>query len=321
VKFGSGVDPTFTLGTTEPTWANSGCRIPQSSLTTNLTTNLITTADNQVISGLYLPKGRIEVRHKNVTIRDCIINIGYDANRQHIQKNCAIVHNLNFDTSNNVIQFVTVDPVNAGVNGTPDDADVAGIFGFGFTAYRCAIRNVTDGFMPDVRAGFMGPSTIQGNYIATRWLAYDPSQSDGTHNDGVQLAGGDRHVIEGNSIHNPTGGVIDPGSGSTVRGQCVVLTPYHAALTNTTIKNNWFYGSYTQVASWIPATYYYGPSSGINVTGNRHGGQCVWPILFDINSNANKGTVSGNIAAAGGVKWNFGTTAAGSAIYPNFAAA
>ena len=104
---------TFVLGVTEPTWSNSGSRIPQASLTTNTTTNLITTSDGQVISGLYLPNGRIEVRHKNVIIRDCIINIGWDSSRLYVQNNCGIIHNPNYDTSGNIIEYVTIDPVNA----------------------------------------------------------------------------------------------------------------------------------------------------------------------------------------------------------------
>ena len=43
------------LGETEPTWDNSGCWIAQADLTTDTTYNLITTADGQEISGLYLP--------------------------------------------------------------------------------------------------------------------------------------------------------------------------------------------------------------------------------------------------------------------------
>lgn len=298
----------FVLGVTEPTWANTGCRIPQASLVRNTTTNLITSFDGQVISGLHLPFGRIEVRHKNVTIRDCIINIGWDSARLKIQANAAVVTNINYDTSGLNMEFVTCDPINAGANGTADDAGVSGYYFLsGARVYRCSARKVTDGFMPDEKTATpAAPVQILGCYSETRWLPNDPEQTDGTHNDGVQLAGGDGHVIRGNTLKNPTGGVVDPTSGFTVRGQCVVFTPYHSVLSNCIVDSNWFYGSYTQVAVWVKTTYGYGGGDcpGVTITNNRHMGQCVWPILINPQVNTSKKAISANVAGTGGVRWN-----------------
>jgi len=323
-------DDGFILGTTEPTWANSGSRIPQASLTRNETINLITSADGQVISGLHLPYGRIEVRHKNVTIRDCIINIGWAPDgtgagqRSFIQQNSAIVANVNYNTTGLNVEYVTCDPVNAGANGTADDANVSGFyFMSGARFYRCAVRNVTDGFMPDVKAATpAAPVQILGNYVQNRWLPFDAQQSDGTHNDGIQLAGGDGHILRGNSLHNPTGGVVDTASGFTVRGQCVVLTPYHGALTNVTVDANWLYGAYTQISAW-PRISDGGPrSDGVTITNNRHLGQCVWPILLTPEVNTAKTAISGNVAGAGGNTWSGGNvTAAGAAAHIEIATA
>lgn len=315
----------FVLGTTKPTWSNSGCRIPISQLTVPAMTNheYVTTADGQVISGLNLTGGRIRVKHKNVTIRDCYITIGYDAARPHIQNNCAIVCDvLNFDTRNLRVEYVTVDPINAGANGTPDDADVSGIYLDSGVVFRCAIRNVTDGVMPDVHPlsgqGEGVPVHVWGNYIQTRWLSYDPLQSDGTHNDGVQIAGGSGHTVIGNTIANPNGGNADPATGSIIQGQCIVIDPYHApgstgytydkkdagASANIYIWRNWLSGSLTQISNWLPLTEGGPAAPGCVILENRHGGQCRWPILGTPTTQQTTRVLSGNVADTGGLQWN-----------------
>lgn len=299
----------FVLGVTEPTWANSGCRIPEAQLTRyvppNGTTELITTSDGQVISGLLLQAERIQVRHKNVIIRDCIIRYGPADGRLKIQNHCAIVHHPSFDTSGNIVEHCTFDPVNAKATADTNDAAVSGMFGFGFTAYRCAVRNVTDGFMPDVSPTKPQPSRILGCYIQTRYLTYDPEQSDGTHNDGVQIAGGLGHEVIGNSIRN----MQADGVTGLAKGQSVVLTPYHLPLcANIVIERNWFYHGYTQVAAWIPM-FQGGPGiPGLVIRGNRHHGTCIWPILVTPATNLTKRNISGNVAGTGGLTWNNGTT-------------
>jgi hypothetical protein len=323
-------DDGFVLGQTEPTWANSGSRIPIQNLTRNETINLITDHDGQVISGQYLPYGRIEVRHRNVTITDCIINIGWAPNgtdlaagqRLHIQNNAAIVTNVNYDTSGLYAQYVTCDPINAGNNGTADDYDVSAFYFLsGATFYRCSARHVTDSFMPDIKPSTpAAPVQILGNYTENRFLATTPLATDGTHNDGTQLAGGDGHIIRGNAFHNPVGGVIGDG-GKTVVGQNVVFTPYHGQISNVTIDANWLYGAYSQLSIW-PRGHDGGPDCpGTTITNNRHNGQCVWPLIMTPESYASRTLISGNVAGPGGLKWNNGTLAPGAPINPYIVAA
>jgi len=324
-------DDGFVLGVTEPTWDNSGSRIPISGLVRNETINLITSYDGQVISGLHLPYGRIEVRHKNITIRDCIINIGWAPNgtnaalgqRLHIQNNAAIVCNVNYDCSNLYVEHVTCDPINAGANGTADDYDVSAFYFLsGATFYRCAARHVTDSYMPDEKANTpVAPTQVLGCYGENRFLSVTPLATDGTHCDGIQYAGGAGHIARGNAFHNPTGGVIDPASGFKVVGQNVVLTPYHSVISDVIIDSNWFYGAYTQVSNWVPTTYGYGGGvcPRITVTNNIHQGQCVWPILFTPTS-ATTATISGNKVGPAGLIWNNGTLAPGAAVNATIAA-
>jgi|GEM_PF-5159462 len=293
----------FVLGTTEPTWANSGCRIPQAQLTRVTANNLVTSSDGQVISGLHLPTARIELRHKNVTIRDCIINIGNPAGRSSIHGNPGITANPSYDTSGAKIEFVTIDPVGAGAGGATDDAAVNGVYAIAATIYRCAIRRVTDACAPDVNTFSSEPSHIWGSYLETRYLPYDPQQSDGTHNDCIQFAGGDGNTVIGNALHNPTAT-----NSNGIKGQCVVLTPYHRpTIVNVTISKNWMYGAYTQIAAWPPWSQGGPGILGLTIEGNRHGGTCVWPILCSPTSNDARRSIAGNVAGAAGLTWNNGT--------------
>lgn len=300
----------FVLGTTEPTWANSGCRTLEASLTPFAGTELITSADGQVISGLLLQNARIQVRHKNVIIRDCIIRYGPPAGRQYIHAHCGVVHNPGFDTSGNILEHVTFDPVNAKASTDTNESDVYGMMGYGFTAWRCAVRNVTDGFAVDIKAADLSPSRILGCYIETRYLAFDPKQSDGTHNDCVQIAGGKDHEIIGCSLRN-----TDGAGALMAKGQCVVITPYHQPqCANITISRNWLRGAYTQIGCWLPRSEGGPGATGLKITDNRHIGTCIWPILITPATNLTKRAISGNVAGTGGVTWNNGntTTPAGS---------
>jgi hypothetical protein len=162
--------------------------------------------------------------------------------------------------------------------------------------------------MPDIKPSTpSAPVQILGCYSETRFLATTPLASDGTHNDGVQLAGDGGHIIRGNALRNPTGGVIGDG-GKTVVGQNIVFTPYHSIIHDVVIDKNWFYGSYTQVSNWVPTSYGYGGGlcPGSTVTNNRHMGQCVWPILFTPKSYNARTLISGNVVGPGGLKWNNG---------------
>ncbi|MEO5981830.1 MAG: hypothetical protein ABIQ13_05900, partial [Pedococcus sp.] len=105
------------------------------------------------------------------------------------------------------------------------------------------------------------------------------------------------------------------------KGQCIVLTPYHGAITDTVIDRNWLYGSYTQIAAW-PRLSEGGPNcSGTTVTGNRHGGKCVWPILITPEVKASAVALSSNVAGTAGLTWNNGFTGAGATLKPCVASA
>ncbi len=318
----------FVLGTTEPTWANSGCRIPQDQLTITQTVNLITTANNQVISGLWLQNGRIELRHKNVTIIDCLINVGKPGDKPLIHDNNGVTANPAYDTSGARIMFVTVDPNYAATLDAQgsiisaaydDDPRLNGIYCVASTVYRCAIRAVTDCIAPDSNNKFPatcnGPSHIWGSYLENRYLNHDTLNPDGTHNDGVQFAATDGTTVIGNAHHNPT---ATPSNG--IVGQTVVMTSYHQpGIRQPVVMYCWLYGSYTQVSMW-PRYNEGGPATlGATVVGNRHQGQCVWPILCTPASLAAATRIQGNVVGPGGLIWNNGTLAPGAAINPTVA--
>lgn len=306
----------FIVGETEPTWLNSGCRLAIAQLTRNETTELVTSSDGQVISGLHLPYGKITVAHKNVVIRDCVINIGNGQARGLAagSGNFAISTSYSAtDVSNLRIEYVTIDPINAGINGAVDDYTVYGIAAkHSLSVWRCAIRKVTDAVNPD---GY--PSYVYGSYLATRYLAYSALHVDGTHNDGIQLSMGGPHYIMGNALHNFDG---DDGSGITTykqTGQCIVLTPYRVPLMHTVdIIKNWAYGGFSQFGIW-PRYDEGGPGVvGVRIVGNRHGVTCKNAMILTPTSLQTARDIRNNVAASMGLVSNAGTFAAGAALSP-----
>ena len=314
------VDP-VQIDVDEPTWDNSGAYTPKASLTEYTGTELITTQDGQIIENLYLPVARIQVRHKNVIIRNCYIEYGPADGRLMIHAHCGVVHNPNYDTRGNLIEYVTFDPINAKASTDVNDANVYGIFGYNMTISRCAIRNVTDAIAPKISSTTGNLTcTIAGNYLETRYLSYDPNQTDGTHNDCVQIPGGSGWIVHGNAMHNPTGT-----NANGVKGQNIVCTPYQDVISDITVEHNWFYGAYTQVAMW-PVSADVGADTprytiaGVTLRYNQHLGACTWPILMNTETNNAGPTVADNVAGVGGLIWNNGTTAAGAPISPYVAA-
>lgn len=287
----------FVLGETEPAWANSGCQVPQSQLTQDNTVELISEYDGQLIENKYLPVGRIQVKHKNVTIRNCIINIGNPDPRPKIRANFGIVirdKSEGYDTVNCRIEHVTIDPINAGSGGTTDDAGVYGITGPGYMAYRCAIRHVSDAFNTNGSNAY-----AFGCYGATRCLSWDPVVQGPTHNDFCQIACGSNVQIIGNSFHCFDSDFITPRSD----GNGVILTGYRNPLpTNILVEKNWFYDAFNHVSSW--QRYDEGGPAGVGlvIKNNRHYGKTYWPILMTPAAAA-VSVVSGNVAGEAGLYW------------------
>ena len=318
--------PGFHLGVTEPTWANTGHTTPDVNLVDVPGPELQTTSAGQVIEGRKFINSRLRVMHPNVIVRDCLFQYTFQTGRLYIQNHVGIAARAADGAFNLRVENCTFDPVNArdpnatrpadGIDQWGNDAQVSGIYMQDGVVTGCRFRHVTDSLMPDVSASNQNPAHFWGNYCENRYLPYDVEQVDGTHNDGVQIAGGFGGTIIGNTFKNMNGDA----TAYSAKGQSIVATPYHGEIGDWDILNNWCYGGYSQISVW-PTYEQGGPCCpSMRIVGNRHGGTCVWPILFNHSSFAAAREVSGNVAHTGGLTWNSGTAAAGTTVYVNKAA-
>lgn len=177
-----------------PDATNTGSRIPEASLTHVVGDEFVSTANNQVISGLLIdaPNAHILIRHNNVTVRDCIIrNAGFFA--------------IACDPSNNtivapIVEFCTIVGGNDTVNGIELECAQAqgGIIRF------CKISHVENGI-------FVGSAnqTINDNYI---FDMEHPASTD-PHIDGIQ---GFTATITGTVIQHNTISVGPLGTNSCI---------------------------------------------------------------------------------------------------------
>jgi hypothetical protein len=194
--------------------------------------DLVITQDGTVLDGLDI-YGDIKVRAKNVTIKNSRLHGGKAvpaSNTGIVDANSAAVVNL-------VVQDSTL---------IPDSPSYYrdGIVGHDYTARRNHIQGTNDGLGIFNRPG--GPAaanvTAEGNYIhGLTFFSKDPAHSDGTHNDGIQVQGGENIRIAGNNI------VADsrPGTGSapnprgTHAGIGIMLQQNVAKLANVVVDKNW----------------------------------------------------------------------------------
>ncbi len=194
--------------------------------------DLVITKDGTVLDGLDI-YGDIKVRAKNVTIKNSRLHGGKSIPRSNtgvIDANSAAVVNL-------LVQDSTI---------IPDRPSYYrdGIVGHDYTARRNHIQGSNDGLGIFNRPG--GPAaanvTAEANYIhSLTYFSYDPAHRDGTHNDGIQVQGGENIRIVGNNvIANSKPG---PGSAANPRGTHagigIMLQQNVAKLRNVVVQDNW----------------------------------------------------------------------------------
>lgn|GEM_PF-1444061 len=241
-------DP-FVLGQTEPTAANTGCRIPRADLLhrpgTVTSTHPVTGAPLQrgdVISGVRV--SRLAITVPGVVVRDVWVdggglsygpNPGTDYHRLVDARACP-----GGASDDDLVRYehVTVDPA------TRSYLNVA-FQGSNFRAYRCLVVGVTDAFSPH-STGSQVPRAVDilGCYAADFYIDADPNQSDGiVHGDFVQSGGKLRRLrIEGNAVAG--GGATSLGSTARPRTSNVLLQTNAGAYSGegVSIVRNWLRG-------------------------------------------------------------------------------
>lgn len=202
--------------------------------------DLVITQDGTVLDGLEI-WGDIKVRAANVTIKNSRLHGGKVTPKSStgiIDSNDARVKNL-------VVQDNTIIPQFPSYYRD-------GIIGHDYTALRNHITKTSDGLGIFNRPG--GPAaanvTAKGNYIHTlTFFTKDPAHSDGTHNDGIQIQGGENILISGNQINGNV--VAGAGSAGPARGlygtTAMLLQQNVAKLKNVVVENNYIDSGFTSV--------------------------------------------------------------------------
>lgn len=239
---GAGIDAEldFILGTTIPTASNTGCAPGILTSNTYYTGSATITASGTVIENCIIDKD-LDIRTSNVTIRNCYFIGGTDG------ASTSMIKATNAGCFNLQVSRVTANPrVKSDVRNF--------LVGHDYTAIRCDVSGVVDAFrVHNTNVGTADVDVaikLQGNYIHDATFYYPATgQSDGTHNDGVQIENGRNIEITGNSIHafiDPNVGQAQDPSSPWYPSQrtlsCIIVTPNVGPCADITIDKNWFYG-------------------------------------------------------------------------------
>lgn len=132
---------------------------------------------------------------------------------------------------------------------------VNGILGHDFTARRLWIENCSDGMGTfNTNSGFQSAPanvTVEGCWVfdLVYWPAGTPgaTQSDGTHNDCIQISGGSNYRIIGNRFdcyYDPTEGnpQANPFYPKMTGTAALIITPNVGAVADVTVEKNWMGG-------------------------------------------------------------------------------
>lgn len=250
----------------KPTALNTGAMTPVNSLTLDGTTTTINTPDT-TISGRYFSQP-VLVRASGVTLSDCYMagDVAGTGGTSGFALDVA-------DPSAGALFVdVTVRPGGPGGSAT---GRTSGIGWRGFTARRCDISGCVDGVDTIQLSGQTAVNVLVEGCHIHDLAFFDPdptgSHANGTHNDLIQMQGGDNVVIRWCNLpgfvdntlgtqNNPNGPLFQATciqTGNVGRGPC----------TNSAIVENWLDGGGYSVNLNSAS----GPAGWLTITGNRFG--------------------------------------------------
>jgi hypothetical protein len=218
-------------GYVKPTASNTG--VPAGTALTVHRGDMVVTTPGTVIENLDV-YGFIQIRAANVTVRKCRVRgtSGRANNTGLIDCNHTAVRNAVIEDCLLIPDFPSV--------------WLTGVIGKEYTARRCDVSQVVDGFGAYNSSIRTDPTNvvIESNYIHDlSWFSSDPNHSDGTHNDGVQVQGGANVTIRGNNIQcfmSQTSGTQDYVARNI--GQGILVQPNTAKIANVDVSYNWLDG-------------------------------------------------------------------------------
>lgn len=194
--------------------------------------DLVITKDNTVLENLEI-YGDIKVRAKNVVIRNSLLRGGSKAPANPT----AIVDATGSQVVNLRIEDSTIRPDRPHYNRD-------GIKGHDLSARRNNISGTTDGMGIFNRPGgsVAANVTAEANYIhSLTYFDYSSAHSDGTHNDGIQVQGGQNIRIAGNTVvaNAVVGSGSRPGPYAPHAGLGIMLQQNVSKLANVVVERNW----------------------------------------------------------------------------------
>ena len=280
----------FVLGVTEPKLGDGSVGVRSGVTLTQYNGNFLFTANNQVVRNLDI-SGYVHFQgYTACLLENCIIRGGPASAYGTTNALLRFYDSGGRVSTNNTARFCELNPSDPSV-------DIYGVVGWGWTVERCSIINVVDGV--NMHQSTTSGSTVKGGklrgcYVQNSWYATDPRQTDGSHNDGIQVFAGDANEAIGNSFVNPDR-----------KGSGIVLTPQAVgAISDMKINYNWFRGAYTQLSAWQNNGTIDTP--GLEIIGNRHGlnrgssGDHQWDILITQANYDASVEISGNVVMPGG---------------------
>ena len=264
------VTPAGTPSTdSKPGPTNTG--VPPGTQLTEVHGDQVYSIDNQVISGVDV-YGYVQITGKNVTIKNSRIRGGIKPCTATDAVNSAALWIRTDTNASATIQDTEIWPSNP-------TACLDGVWASNATLLRMNIHGSVDGVK------VYDNVTVQDSYIHDLTaFAYDPNQTDGTHNDGLQTYEGNRNI---HIIHNNIALVSDNNAAYQVTQDGGKVT------TDLHIENNWLDGG--------GCTLNFGhkggptPMTGIYVLNNRFGPNSFYncPILISTQTILSQN--SGNV--------------------------
>lgn len=213
----------------KPTASTTG--VPAGTALTRYTGPTTITVDGTVIDSKAIYSD-LKIAARNVIIRNSYVHCGTgnpSSNTGCIDANSGNVYNL-------LVERTTI---------IPDSPSYYrdGIVGHEFTARKNHISRTNDGIGIFNKPGgsVLANVTVDGNYIhdLTHWN-YDPAHSDGTHNDGIQIQGGQNIAIRNNNIVGSV--VAGDGLGTYGKhgGSALIVGQNVSPVANLVVEKNWF---------------------------------------------------------------------------------
>lgn len=233
----------------------------------------ITTDGATIREALFTSK--LSIAAKNVTIEGCKSTAVIDG----------MIQTSNINAKNVLIRRTTFRPSAASTN-------TIAIVGHDFTAERCDISGTVDGIRISNSNVADGPSgvTVRSCYIHHLCFTtpYSGHSDNETHNDGIQIEGGNDILIEGCHIAafgDPVyGNIADNPRGPQVLS-CIIVTPNVGNVRRLMIAGNWFSGAYVPVNIAEKGR---GPLADMMMLDNRFAGdkRLSWDVLLEWTTKA-----------------------------------